>query len=167
MSWMTIHQGPVWEVDLLRGALEENGIPAFAPDANLKVLDPWITGPLLFDRRLQVPEELAGQATALIAELRRSAGDGEGLYDSESERVQAASIQAAKRVEGIGRRVCFASLLPITAPFALYGAWQYFRVLRQIAAPPRNHKLVVCAAVLSVLQSMVLLAYGWMVWGTN
>ena len=29
---VTIHAGPLWEVQLLRGQLEEEGIPAFLPD---------------------------------------------------------------------------------------------------------------------------------------
>ena len=154
MRWVTIHEGSSWEVDLLRGALEENDIPAFSPDVNLKTLDPFITGGAVFDRQLQVPEELAGRATELLDDLRLQNRAERPPGEEPAPAVETAGLEAH------GRRVCFASLFPFTAPFALAGAWSYFRRERAAGVRARNHALVVGATWLCVPQCLVLVAYG-------
>ena len=52
--WVTVHAGPPWQIELLSGLLDENGIPSFQPDRTTKVVDPFITGANPLSARLQV-----------------------------------------------------------------------------------------------------------------
>jgi hypothetical protein len=73
--FVTIHAGPLWEVQLLRGQLEEEGIPAFLPDENTKRVDPFITGGFALAVSLQVPASLEARAREVLSRLREQSAD--------------------------------------------------------------------------------------------
>ena len=52
MTLVTLEMGPLWTMELLRVALEENGVPRFVEDSNLMTIDSFLTGAMSFDARL-------------------------------------------------------------------------------------------------------------------
>jgi hypothetical protein len=84
---VTVHAGSLWEVELLAGLLDAEGIATFLPDHLTKRVDPFITGANPLTSRLQVREEDAERATAILSSERsRLAEDaGAGLGDEEDE----------------------------------------------------------------------------------
>ena len=65
---VTVHWGPVWEVELLKGRMAQEGIPCLLPDDVAPRIEAAVTGIGALATRLQVPEEYAEAAAALVQE---------------------------------------------------------------------------------------------------
>jgi hypothetical protein len=176
MRMVTLDLGPIWKMQLLQTFLEERGVPSFLPDANLKTLDPTVTGTLSFDARLEVPEERLAearaaleQAEAELAELRSASLDEQALAGTieegapaveafaERERLLEPGTAEHEDLEALGLRLRWAALLPWTHPFALLYTWRYFRALARGVPVPRGHGLNLAALGLMVASWVVLL----------
>jgi len=110
MGLVTLEMGPTWKMQILLGVLEEHGVPGFVADSNLKVIDPFITGTLSFDARLQVPEESVEAARAALEEARADgleqdlAAEAERAFDEESGGDgPEAGVKSAEREEELAR----------------------------------------------------------------
>lgn len=147
----TVFAGPPWLVMLLEGRMEAAGIPSFVPDRLVKTIDPFITGASPLDLRLQVPAAHLADARALVEE-----------YEAEERRAAAVpSPEAAElAVDRHGRRIRWAALFGVTAPFALYYAPRYVRAAAALPARPRSHAWTLAAFPLAVLTGA--LALWWL-----
>ena len=65
---VTVHQGALWEAQLLQGRLDAEAIQATIPDATVKQLDPFITGANPLEFRLQVASSDAPLALEVVRE---------------------------------------------------------------------------------------------------
>ena len=65
---VTVHWGPVWEVELLKGRLAADGIPCLLPYGIAPRIEAVVTWMGALATRLQVPEEYADAAAALLQE---------------------------------------------------------------------------------------------------
>ena len=153
----TIHAGPLWEVQLLQGKLDEEGIPSFIPDELTKRVDPFITGANALNVQLQVRQADVARAEPFILEYRTKTrgadeapeavvggergGDDEGL-DEEAR----ADLDAQTRR---GRRLRWASLLVVTAPLGLLIGGAYLAAMRRGAPHPSGHGMNLAAIALS------------------
>lgn len=175
MRMVTLDLGPIWKMQLLQTFLEERGVPSFVPDANLKTMDPTITGTLAFDARLEVPEERLAEARAALveaeaelAELRTVSLDEQALAETredgtpapgafaERERLVDPGTAEREDLEALGLRLRWAALMPWTHPFALLHGWRYFRALARGVPAPRGHGLNLGALGLMVASWVVL-----------
>lgn len=179
MRMVTLDLGPIWKMQLLQTFLEERGVPSFVPDANLKTIDPTVTGTLSFDARLEVPEDRLTDARAALAEaeeelaelrtvsldeqamaapLAETVEDGAPAVEAFSERERLVDPGTAERedLEALGLRLRWAALMPWTHPFALLHGWRYFRALARGVPAPRGHGLNLGALGLMVASWVVL-----------
>ena len=169
MNWVTVEIGPPWRVELMWTALEEQGIPAFIPDRNLKTIDPFITAPLSLDCHLQVPEEHAAEAREVldeVASLQEESPPEDQLQHEPgiSQDIDAANdedheARETARLADIGKRIQWATLLVVTQVFVFYYAFQYYRELRKTDARPAGHRITV-AAIVFVALTWGLVAFG-------
>ena len=134
MAMKTLEMGPTWKMQLLCGLLEERGVPAFVQDVNLKTIDPFITGPMSFDARLQVPEEAVDAARSALEEARREGAEElealdaealEGAPPPEPEEPAAEADPELEVMADIGRRIRWSALLFWTHPFLFVYGWRY------------------------------------------
>jgi len=158
---VTVHVGPLWDVELLAMQLEEAGIDAFLPDKMTKTVDPFITGANPLDTRLQVRADDAEQASAIVEEararLKAAAPD-----DDEEEPGEAPEDE----VEWLASRTRWAALIGFTIPFALLSGWLYLQACREYGRRSRFHGLTLAAFGISVVAVGVPLAWlllGWVV----
>jgi hypothetical protein len=157
MTLVTVEVGPLWKMQLLRDVLEERGVQAFVADSNLKTIDPFITGAMAFDARLQVQEEtvesareaLAGARedakaieSSALADLAQEAGDAEEMAAERPE-----PPPALETMTDLGRRIRWAAVLFWMHPFVFVYGVRYLRGARLLAAPPRGHALTLVALV--------------------
>jgi len=166
MQLVTLEVGPIWRMQLLQTLLEERGVPSFLPDANLKTIDPAITGLLAFDARLEVPVARLEEARAVLREAAEeleelsqvppaqgapaSAAEGapEPADFGEARRLVPPAEAGREDLEALGRRLRWAVLLIVTQPFAVLYAWRYFRGLARGLPRPRGHRYNLAALVL-------------------
>ena len=144
---VTVSTGPTWQVELLHGLLEEEGIDSFLPDRTTKIVDPFITGPNPLSRRLQVRAE--DEARAL--EILRTAPDHEPADKDEGEDVDEADEETApeEEVEYIATRTRWAALLMLTFPFAVFYGFLYLFAVRDLGVRAKKHGLTVAAFVMA------------------
>lgn len=143
-GWTTVFSGPLQEALVCRGLLEANGILTQAVNETLMVVD-WgvIGGGDALSVHLQVPEASAGEAREMLAWRPPEAEAGE--------RAEPTNVQA----EELGRRIHWASITGITAPYALWLAPQYVRALRGVDRPPKNHGWTLAAIVFSFVVTLL------------
>lgn len=155
---VVVHAGPLWEVQLLQGMLEEEGIQAFIPDESTKRIDPFITGANPLSTDLVVAKGDAERATALIQRHREVAekrDEGVPPHHPPTE---------TERLAVLGTRVRWGSILIVTAPFALYWGIQYLWGLRGGVPRPRQHGLTLAAiflAMIFIFGFLVIVADPW------
>ncbi len=145
---VTVHAGPLWEIELLQGRLESEGIPSFQPDGTMNRMDPFITGGNPLDVRLQVPVERAEEALALVAEYREATREekpSEEELATEDGRREARLAAQTRR----GRRIRWGAILWVTAPIALVLGGIYLWDLRPNEERPPNHGLTIAAIFLA------------------
>lgn len=123
MHWITVDSGPLARMEILRGLLEDEGIPCLIPDAGTKLVDPFITGGDALSCRLDVPEEHVGRARQVIEEVRREAAQ-QLAADGEPETPGEARDRS---LEAMGRRIVWGAAWIVTQPLALFWAYYYLR----------------------------------------
>lgn len=133
MPLVTLEMGPLWRMEILRGLLSERGVPAFIADSNLKTIDPFATGALALDARLQVPEETVNEARTVLAEARASA--------AEEDPSDPAVASPAAELENLGRRLRWAAVLVWMHPFVFVHGVKYLRALARGVPPPAANTL--------------------------
>lgn len=145
---VTIHAGSPWEVELLRGRLEGEGILAFVPDANLHRTTPFLTGAGALHVRLQVRPEDVERATVLVGEYQAAVRpEGDAADEDEAESVE----DRRARLTKLGRRIQWCSFLWVPAPIAVAMGMYYLLDLRPKEERPSNHRLTLAAILLAVL----------------
>jgi len=142
---VVVHAGPLWEVQLLQGMLEEEGIQAFIPDESTKRVDPFITGANPLTTNLVVAKDDAERATALISRHKEVA---EQRDDQVPPHHPPTEMELLAR---LGTRVRWGSIMIVTAPFALWWGFQYLKGLRPDGPRPRYHGLTMAAIVLALV----------------
>lgn len=142
---VVVHAGPLWEVQLLQGMLEEEGIRAFIPDESTKRVDPFITGANPLAANLVVAKDDAERASALIEKHKEVAE----ARDAQTPPHHAPT--ETERLARIGTRVRWASIMIVTAPFAIYWGMQYLLGLRGDVPRPRHHGLTIAAIFLALV----------------
>ncbi|QDU69903.1 hypothetical protein [Engelhardtia mirabilis] len=163
LNLVTIRQGPLPELEILRGVLAEEGIQSTIPDATIKLWDPFITGANSFSCTLQVP--LAHRERALATLEQNDAQARDALHEmgdrewAGSEDEPTAEDQRQGELSAVGRRICWAVLFGFTHPFAIYWAHSDFKQLRSVERRPQGKSFVVLA-----LAAMVV---SWFAWGFN
>ena len=140
---VTVHTGPIWEVQLLQGRLEADGIPAYIPDAGIKQLQPFLTGAGAFAVRLQVPLVAAQQSVVLVKEYI-AATRGRRPEDDEAHADDPDAVRLA-RLTKLGTRVRWAAVATVTAPIAIVLGIRYLLGARRSAVRPPGHGLTVAA----------------------
>jgi hypothetical protein len=146
---VTIHAGPIWEVELLKGRLEQEGIVVFLPEANVKRVDPFITGGNALDTKMQVPEHEAERARVLVEEYR------EATREKPAEFTDAVDPDARMaRKAKLGRRIRWLTLLWFTAPIALVLGILYVWDLEPNEPRPPSHGLTMAAILIAVLGTL-------------
>lgn len=151
--WTTVFHGSMGEALVCRGLLESNEVPARILDENIKIIDPMITGANVFDVQLQVPELLATEARELLD------------YRPAPEEQSEPRDPAEERAYRLGLRIRWASILSLTAPYALWLARPYLAAVKSLGKKPRDHAWTIAALVYSTLvmlvaiQSLALLTY--------
>ena len=147
MTLVTLEMGPLWKMELLRGVLEEHGLPGFVEDSNTKTIDPFITGPMSFDARLKVPESSITEARAALAEAREQGVDEEDLagaleQEFEPEATPAAAAPADPELDALaslGRRLRWGWVIPWLAPFLFLHGFAYVRELVRLRRAPAGN----------------------------
>lgn len=137
--WTTVLRGPMTEVIVCRGLLESNGIPTHVLDENMKVIDPFITGADVFSVQLQVADDHAAEAKEIL--------DYRAPPDPDAE----PRDPAEERVRRLGLRLRWASVVTVTAPYALWLAWPYFSAAKRLGRRPAEHGWTIAALVYSVV----------------
>ena len=140
---VTVHTGPIWEVQLLQGRFVVDGVPAYIPDAGIKQLDPFITGAGALAVQLQVPLRAAQHSVEVVKEYitatrERRPEDADG-YVEDPDAVRLANLTK------LGRRVRWAAVATFTAPIAIYLGIRYLVGVRRSAVRPAGHGLTVVA----------------------
>jgi hypothetical protein len=167
LGMTTVFMGSVGEAAAICAMLEARGIPAYIPDELARTLVPFDVGGLMvLDRAVQVPESAAERAREYIAghhgegEFAASTLEGsdpvgalrEGEAElpadyfagpPEEERERRAAAAA------LGRRILWASILPIGLPFVLLQIGPYLRAVELLKEKPSQHRLTIQAALLS------------------
>lgn len=141
--WTTVLHAPMAEALVCRGLLESNGLPTRILDENIKVIDPFITGANALGVQLQVTEDRAVEAKEILD--YRPPPD-----EAQDERAEPLG-PVEKRVRELGFRIRWASILTVTAPYALWLAWPYYLGTRSLDRPPEEHGWTIAAIVYSAL----------------
>ena len=146
MDLVTIYAGAPWRVALIEAELAAEGVPCFVPDRLTKTLDPFITGSNALDLRLEVPENFAADARAILA-----------AWEAETENTppEDPAEARAREVAKMGMRIRWAALFWITSPFALYYALPYLRAVAALGCKPRGHRLTIAAMPLALLMCIL------------
>ena len=144
MGNVTLEIGPPWKMELLRDVLAEHGVPSFVVDSNIKTIDPFLTGALSFDARLDVPEEAAQDARAALAAAR---AEGAALQATPEGRDEAeeAPDPVLEELTDLGRRIRWAVLLFWVQPFAFVYGWRYLSRLSLARRRPPGHAFTLLA----------------------
>ena len=131
-EWPEVFAGPAWKALLLQTVLEERGIPAFIPDANIQGIDPFIRTGQVFDLHVLVPRDRLDEALEVVA-------DAEHLGDVETDESATPSDGELARLEDVGRRIHWAASYIVFAPYGLWLATSYFPAVKKLGARPRGH----------------------------
>ena len=141
-DWVSVYQGPASLAALLSGELQDNGIPAFTPDANMKALDPLDVGGAIFDVQIWVARADAERALDLL----RSSDELHQALDADEPPVD----PRQRTLERHANRARWCAVIPLFAPYGLWLAFEYFRYARATGLRARRHGLTVLATWLLV-----------------
>ncbi len=148
-SWITVHVGPPWEVEMLGGMLEQAGFPVFLPDRATKSVDPFITGFAPLSSRLQVP---SGEVEAAQEVLRRARARARADASREADAKDGASDEgeptAEEELSFLATRTRWAALLGVTSPFAVFYGVLYLIACRKHGIRDRRHGLTLAGLAL-------------------
>ncbi len=161
---ITVHEGSLWEAQLLQGRLEAEAISSYIPDATVKQLDPFITGANPLAVRLQVSPPDAARALEIIkdyVQITRQAPE----IDPESDDLTAEDGDVAGLWKlGLRTRwmLLFTVFSPFLLPFALVMVVLYLKKAQGEGGPPRGHRKTLLAAI--ILLPLGALTLGWWIW---
>lgn len=155
---VVVHAGPLWEVQLLQGLLEEEGIRAFIPDQIIKHMDPFATGANPLATNLVVARADAQRAAALIERRKDDARGPAGRAPPRRAPTE------TERLATLGTRIRWSSIFAVTAPLALCMGFVYLVRLRRGGTRPRQHGLTIAAIVLSIVWIGL---FVWLLWIAN
>jgi hypothetical protein len=137
-EWVTVRSGSMMEMLACRGELEARGIPTFLPDENTKIFDPFITGAGSLSVELRVPRSAAQEAEVLLAE---NVEELDRPPRSEEE-------EALRELDRLGRRIGFAGLTILLAPYGLWLAVRYFIKAGRLDQRPPGYGYAVAGTAL-------------------
>jgi hypothetical protein len=148
--WVALMQGSIPEVITLQASCESIGIPTWVPDMNLIQADPFIRGGNALALQLFVPEDRLADALSFK----------EGVEEVRAAHVarRDADGGALARLETLGKRVRWCSVLGVTAPFGIWLGVRYLREAHASPVRPTNHAHTVVAFWVSILMTLVLVA---------
>ena len=138
----TVFEGARWEAQLLQGRLGEDDIPAYLPDANVKRVDPFITGANPLAVKLQVPASALAHATTVIDDyLEKTRPDPAASPPDDEE---------ASRRAGMHFRwaVAFTVLVPFLLPVGVWYGVRYLRTARRLGKRPPGLRTMLAATLL-------------------
>jgi hypothetical protein len=158
--WITVYNGPMWQVLALEGKLEAEGFTTFVPDRNIKTIDPFITGAGALTIDLMVPQDSAEAARTVLARH----GGSEALPDEDAAAPEV-ELPKAEQLRRLGVRIRWCTLLLLTAPYGLYLAFYYVRAVKRLHIRPTTFALDVAAIVACALLTCVLIALSIFVTG--
>jgi hypothetical protein len=121
MKWISVFQGPIWQVSLVQARLQAVGFQTNVPDPTLKVLDPFI-------------EKISAER-----KRRAEVADDDEVFGPKDTR----------RLYRLGRRIRWTALFGFTAPIALALAPGYFLRVRHVGPRPPAHGYVIAATVVA------------------
>ena len=148
--WVTVYGGPIWEAQMVRDRLDDEGIESFLPDETTKVVDPFITGgnPLAVALQVRAPD--AERAQALVATYHKAPPEGEEAHevpDGEEDEEE----DDGDDLDWLATRTRWASLLLITAPFAIVTGVLYLIACRDEKRRAPYHALTVTGFATSTM----------------
>lgn len=146
-DWPEVYRGAPAMALMVRDRLESEGLKAFVPDQNLRVLEPFATGGNAFELRVLVEQSNAERAKQLLA------ADASAMAPSPSEAID----PRTREVERLGERIVNAAALGYLAPVALWNAPRYFASSKGLTTPPRRRRMVVAATVLAAVEVIAVL----------
>lgn len=159
---VTIHVGSLWEVELVAGRLEAEGIPTFLPDHLTKRVDPFITGANPLQARLQVREADAARATALlederrrVAEERAARGDASGR-DEDAGEADVDELTPEEELQLLATRTRWWILASVALgflvlPMAIFVFVLYLRACRAYRETAPMHGLTVAMVLIATV----------------
>ena len=161
---ITVHEGSLWEAQLLQGRLEAEAISSYIPDATVKQLDPFITGANPLDVRLQVTAPHAERALEVVKDYVRLTRQAPGIDPDNDDLTVADGDTGDLWKLGLRTRwmLLFTVFSPFLLPFALVGVVLYLRRAAKEASPPRGHRKTILAAL--ILLPLGALTLGWWIW---
>jgi hypothetical protein len=127
-DWVMVHSGPSWEIDLLRGVLEDAGIPTRVPDPMTRIVDPFILGPNGLQTPLLVPPGDAERAQEVLVGLRE---EGRFALPDEDELDEEEPERGPEEVGILASRARWLASLVITFPLAVITLVSYRRACRR------------------------------------
>lgn len=169
--FVTVFEGNPAEAQVLQTVLQSHGFDVVVANHTIKTVDPFITGPGMFDMTLQVPQEQIADAATVLAEARaekgpeKTEGEAEGGEDADAG-TQEATDDTAWDGESAGRRLRwgavvlgFGALLP---PLAILGILIYafyfidYNVRSgRLESPPSQHGMTKASALLVAAWTVV------------
>ncbi len=180
-GWVSIHWGPVWQVELYAGLLDENEIPTFLPDVTTKIIDPFITGGVALDAQLQVRGEDVERARELLARAAEAndAIDEEdlvaralstppdaslGITEEQASGPEEVAIGSVRRrgqeaMETLATRVRWAAWLGLPFPLALIYGMRYLGVAKRRGLTSSRHGLTRIAVAWAWVELAIFIAW--------
>jgi hypothetical protein len=154
--WVTLFQGTIPEVITLQASCEAIGIPTYVPDMNLIQADPFMRGGNALALQLLVPEDRLADARSFRERLEE-----ERAADPERARHEPGPLE---KLEVLGRRARWCSVLGITAPIGIWLGLRYLRETRGLEPKPAEHGWNVAAFWIGLRMTLVTLTvYGAMI----
>lgn len=178
---VTVHAGSLWEVELLAGLLQDEGIRTFLPDHLTKRVDPFITGGNALVARLQVPAEDAERAAAVLAAAKTDLADaaaeeasfgdeGEeheegadrGEDDDEEDEDDAEAMTPDEELRYLASRTRWWALVScalafLTLPFALIYFGFYLQACRAHGKKAPGHAFTIAVVAVTVAGALAML----------
>lgn len=161
---VTVHEGSLWEAQLLQGRLQDEAIQSYIPDAMVKQLDPFITGANPLAVRLQVTSAHAERALEVVKDYVRLTRQAPGIDPAKDDLTATDGDEGDTWKLGLRTRwmLLFTVFSPFLLPFALVMVVLYVRRAGKDASPPRGHRKTLLAALL--LLPLGALTLGWWIW---
>jgi hypothetical protein len=164
-----VFRGSMPEVLTLQSALAANGIESFIPDYTIKTVDPLITGQNVFEVSLHVAAKRVAEAEAEIRRLRKGAAEqaaqpAEAGKPPEEPGAEPPEPERPEGLEGLGRRIRWASISVITAPVGVLWGIRYLGEVGALSEKPAFDLLTKVCFAICILESLsmaVLAVFGF------
>lgn len=141
----TVFVGPPSEAYVARSVLDDLGFLTHIANANIKMIDPFVTGLNPLDVRLQVPRSDAERASRALREARGEGGRGERLRESTGEY----DPDLVAGLDDLSRRIRWATVSLFLAPVAALLGLLYIMRTLPLQTRPAHHGFTMTAIVVS------------------